>query len=86
MTATPLTERSGTGAPTDEAVLSFRDVDVRFATEFGTVHAVKGVSLDVMPGEVVALVGEVFLAEFQHGSFLRRAAGPGRRSPPPARR
>jgi peptide/nickel transport system ATP-binding protein len=58
MTATPLTERSGTGAPTDEAVLSFRDVDVRFATEFGTVHAVKGVSLDVMPGEVVALVGE----------------------------
>jgi hypothetical protein len=35
---------------------------------------------------LVALVGKVFLAEFQHGSFLRRAAGPGRRSPPPARR
>ena len=40
------------------AVLSFEDVDVRFTTEFGTVHAVKGVTLDVKPGEVVAVVGE----------------------------
>jgi peptide/nickel transport system ATP-binding protein len=40
------------------AVLSFEDVDVRFKTEFGSVHAVKGVSLDVKPGEVVAVVGE----------------------------
>ncbi len=40
------------------AVLSFDDVDVRFNTEFGTVHAVKGVTLDVKPGEVVAVVGE----------------------------
>ena len=41
-----------------EPILSFRDVDVRFATEFGSVHAVKGVTFDVKPGEVVALVGE----------------------------
>lgn len=40
------------------AVLEFSNLDVRFRTEFGTVHAVKGVSLDVQPGEVVALVGE----------------------------
>ncbi|HLS63965.1 MAG TPA: ABC transporter ATP-binding protein, partial [Ruania sp.] len=41
-----------------DPVLSFRDLDVRFGTEFGTVHAVKGISLEVHPGEVVALVGE----------------------------
>src|SRR5690606_17932728 len=41
-----------------EPVLTFSDLDVRFRTEFGSVHAVKGISLDVKPGEVVALVGE----------------------------
>ncbi|QDO88885.1 ABC transporter ATP-binding protein [Ornithinimicrobium ciconiae] len=51
MTAT--TTDSTTGA-----VLDFNEVDVRFSTEFGSVHAVKGVSLHVNPGEVVALVGE----------------------------
>ena len=45
-------------APNSQAVLDFTDVDVRFTTEFGSVHAVKGVSLHVNPGEVVALVGE----------------------------
>ncbi|WP_273488616.1 ABC transporter ATP-binding protein [Ancrocorticia populi] len=39
-------------------VLSFEDLDVQFKTEFGRVHAVRGVSIDVHPGEVVALVGE----------------------------
>lgn len=42
---------------TDKA-LEFQDVKVSFATEFGTVDAVKGVSFDVGPGEVVAVVGE----------------------------
>ena len=41
-----------------QPVLSFTDVDVKFDTEFGQVHAVKGVTFDVRPGEVVALVGE----------------------------
>ncbi|TNC18441.1 ABC transporter ATP-binding protein [Georgenia sp. 311] len=41
-----------------EPVLTFNDLDVRFRTEFGSVHAVKGISLEVKPGEVVALVGE----------------------------
>ena len=40
------------------SVLSFSNLDVKFGTEFGTVHAVKGISLDVRPGEVLALVGE----------------------------
>ncbi|MGO1886220.1 MAG: ATP-binding cassette domain-containing protein, partial [Citricoccus sp.] len=39
-------------------ILSFQDVSVTFDTEFGQVYAVKGVSFDVKPGEVVALVGE----------------------------
>lgn len=39
-------------------VLSFNDVHVKFDTEFGQVEAVKGVSFDIKPGEVVALVGE----------------------------
>ncbi len=49
---------SGTPGEGEEVVLDFDDVDVRFKTEFGSVHAVKGVDLRVRPGEVVALVGE----------------------------
>ena len=47
-----------TTSASDHAVLAFNELDVRFRTEFGTVHAVKGIDLDVRPGEVVALVGE----------------------------
>ncbi|WP_313817794.1 ABC transporter ATP-binding protein [Citricoccus sp.] len=39
-------------------ILSFQDVSVTFNTEFGDVNAVKSVSFDIKPGEVVALVGE----------------------------
>ncbi|MFK5583571.1 ABC transporter ATP-binding protein [Serinicoccus sp. LYQ131] len=54
----PVYTGSGTPGEGEEVVLSFDDVDVRFGTEFGSVHAVKGVDLRVRPGEVVALVGE----------------------------
>src|SRR5690554_1323043 len=47
-----------TTTPERTPVLTFSDLDVRFKTEFGSVHAVKGISLEVQPGEVVALVGE----------------------------
>ncbi|HMR48357.1 MAG TPA: ABC transporter ATP-binding protein [Arachnia sp.] len=43
---------------TSEPVLKFQDLNVTFRTEFGRLHAVKGLNLEVRPGEVVALVGE----------------------------
>ncbi len=56
--STPTAPTMGTTARNHSAVLDFTDLDVRFRTEFGTVHAVKGINLHVNPGEVVALVGE----------------------------
>jgi peptide/nickel transport system ATP-binding protein len=43
---------------TDNALLTIDNVKVTFNSNRGTVRAVDGVSLDVRPGEVVALVGE----------------------------
>ena len=40
------------------ARLAIRELDVRFATDGGEVHAVDGVSLEVDPGEILAVVGE----------------------------
>ncbi|MEM1265541.1 MAG: ATP-binding cassette domain-containing protein [Pseudomonadota bacterium] len=41
-----------------DPVLSARGVHVRFDTQAGQVHAVRGIDLDLHPGETVALVGE----------------------------
>ena len=38
--------------------LALRELDVHFATDAGDVHAVDGVSLEVAPGEILAIVGE----------------------------
>jgi peptide/nickel transport system ATP-binding protein len=42
----------------DRPVLSVRDLHVRFATENGTVHAVRGLDFDLRPGQVLGIVGE----------------------------
>jgi oligopeptide transport system ATP-binding protein len=41
-----------------EPILAVRDLTIDFRTGDGMVHAVKGISLDVFPGEFVAVVGE----------------------------
>lgn len=41
-----------------DPILSARNVQVRFDTAGGSIHAVRGVDLDFIPGETVAIVGE----------------------------
>ena len=49
-----MTESGATAQP----LLSIDDLDVHFATDGGDVHAVDRMSIQVRPGEVVAIVGE----------------------------
>jgi len=54
----PLDQRAGEPAERKVATLRLRDLAVDFSTDAGTVHAVRGISFDVAPGEVLAVVGE----------------------------
>ena len=40
------------------SLLNVRDLSVTFPTDGGDLHAVRGLSYDISPGEVVAMVGE----------------------------
>lgn len=43
---------------TKEQILKIRDLDITFQTTAGNVHAIRGVNIDLMKGETVAIVGE----------------------------
>ena len=49
---------SGESSPAAEPVLSVRNLSVTFPSEAGSVHAVRGVDFDLMPGRTLAIVGE----------------------------
>lgn len=53
-----MTAATPAGGESAEPVLHIDDLDVTFTTETGDVPAVRGVSLEVRPGETLALVGE----------------------------
>jgi oligopeptide transport system ATP-binding protein len=49
----------GSAAATDRtALLSVRDLEVRFVTRRATIHAVNGISFDLDPGATLGIVGE----------------------------
>lgn len=49
---------TGTDGPTREAVLEVTDLAVSFATDGGTLDAVRGMTYALAPGEVLGIVGE----------------------------
>ncbi len=42
----------------EKAILEIHDLDISFRTNAGTIHAIRGVNLDLQKGETVAIVGE----------------------------
>ena len=49
---------TGTQGMASEPVISVRDLTVSFASEAGTVHAVRGMNFDLYPGKTLGIVGE----------------------------
>ena len=41
----------------EDRVLSIRDLNIAFETSAGTVHAIRGIRMDLYKGETIAIVG-----------------------------
>jgi peptide/nickel transport system ATP-binding protein len=62
-----------------EPILTVEDLHVHFATYAGTVHAVNGISFEILKGEIFGLVGETGCGKTVTGlSLLRLVPPPGR--------
>src|SRR3954466_9883746 len=67
------------GPQSSDTLLSVRDLETRFFTNTGTVHAVNGVSFDLERGERMAIVGESGSGKSVMAmSLMRLVAHPGR--------
>jgi peptide/nickel transport system ATP-binding protein len=53
-----VSEHEPTTVATEKGVVQVRDLHLRFPSEQGAVHALRGISLDIAPGEILAVVGE----------------------------
>ena len=42
----------------NKTILEIKNLDISFRTNAGTIHAIRGVNLDLQKGETVAIVGE----------------------------
>lgn len=51
-------DTTGAQGMASEPVISVRDLTVSFASEAGTVHAVRGMNFDLYPGKTLGIVGE----------------------------
>jgi len=61
-----------TDARTPKPLLQIRDLSVRFKTDRGHVHAVNGVSYDLMPEETLCIVGESGSGKSVHALSILR--------------
>jgi peptide/nickel transport system ATP-binding protein len=71
---------AGTGKahlrPTEAAVLEVEDLVVEYPTRGGKVHAVSGISFDVLPGETLGLVGESGCGKSSAGRAVMQLPAP----------